>query len=67
MIRPQRLGDVGAPDLEARNSPIMEEGDEEFELLALGLEERACCYFNNVAYDHGAFVCSDSGEQLGCE
>ena len=67
MIKPVQLKDVGAPDLEARTSPIMEEGDEEFEVLAQAFEEQACCYFNNVAYDHGSFVCSGSGEQLRCE
>jgi len=61
------LADVGAPSPDARNSPILEDSDEEFDLLMQAQEEQAYCYFNNVAYDNGSFVCSGSGEQLRCE
>lgn len=67
MTETQRQIDVGSPDPEARTSLILEEGDEDFDLLAQALEEQGVCYFNNVAYDHGSFVCSGSGEQLRCE
>lgn len=58
---------VGAPDPELRNSPIMEETDEEFEVLAQEAIEQSFCYFNGVAYPDGQFVCSGSGEMLRCQ
>lgn len=58
---------VGAPDPELKNSPIMEETDEEFEVLGQETEELPECYFNGVVYRHGQFVCSGSGELLRCE
>ncbi|MEJ2060841.1 MAG: hypothetical protein P8Y64_10200 [Gammaproteobacteria bacterium] len=58
---------VGAPDPELRNSPIMEETDEDFEVLAQETDELPVCYFNSTAYAHGTFVCSGSGELLRCE
>ena len=61
------IKDVGTPASEARTSPIVEESDEEFDLLMQAQEDQAYCYFNNVAYDDGSFVCSGSGEQLHCE
>ncbi len=66
MINQQRHN-LGAPDLEAKTSPIMEETDEQFDELAQELEEQDVCYFNNVAYDSGSFACSGSGELLRCE
>lgn len=67
MTKPQRLIDVGAPAPGGRTSPILEEGSEEFEVLAQEVEEQGICYFNSVAYDQGSFVCSGSGEQLRCD
>jgi hypothetical protein len=67
MIKAPPLIDVGAPIPEARTSQILEDGDEEFDLLMQAQEDQPCCYFNNVAYDDGSFVCSGSGEQLHCE
>ena len=59
---------VGAPDPELRTSPIMEEMDEDHEVLAQETTEEAnTCYFNNVAYPSGDFVCTGSGELLRCE
>jgi len=58
---------VGAPDPELKNSPIIEETDEEFDSLAQETEELDVCYFNNVSYDNGEYVCSGSGELLRCE
>ncbi|HKK06874.1 MAG: hypothetical protein P8009_08125 [Gammaproteobacteria bacterium] len=57
---------VGAPDPELKNSPIMEETDEDFEVLAQEVGETPVCYFNNVSYPDGRFVCSGSGELLKC-
>lgn len=58
---------VGAPDPELKNSPIIEETDEEFPVLAQQFDEMAVCYFNNIAYDTGSYVCSGSGELLRCD
>lgn len=66
-MKNQQLQNLGAPDPEAKTSPIMEETDEKFDELAQELEELAICYFNNVAYDSGSFACSGSGELLRCE
>lgn len=57
--------DVGAPDPELKNSPIFDRESEEFELMDLELESGAC-YFNNVAYANGSYVCSGN-ELLHCE
>jgi len=48
--------EVGAPDPELKNSPIMEETDEEFEVLAQEVSEAPACYFNGIAYADGAYV-----------
>jgi hypothetical protein len=57
---------VGAPDPELKNSPIVEETDEDFEFLIQELSENNVCYFNGSAYDQGAFICSGN-ELLRCE
>ncbi|GAB4350070.1 MAG: hypothetical protein Kow006_12400 [Gammaproteobacteria bacterium] len=56
---------VGAPDPEHRNSPIIEETDEEFEVAGQELGESPVCYFNGRAYQEGEFVCSGT-ELLRC-
>ena len=56
---------VGAPDPELRNSPIVEEADEDYEVAAQSLSEEPLCYFNDQAYRHDQFVCSGS-ELLRC-
>ena len=58
---------VGAPDPELKTSPILEEGDEEFDVLAQEVEDLPTCYFNNVSYADGTYVCSGSGALLHCE
>lgn len=67
MNQRQTLSFVGAPDPEAKTSPILEETDEEMEVLAQELEEQPRCFFNNVAYAGGSYACSGSGELLRCE
>jgi hypothetical protein len=55
---------VGAPDPELKNSPILDEFDDE---LPDELElETGVCYFNNVAYPLGDYVMSGS-EVLRCQ
>ena len=58
---------VGAPDPELKNSPIMEELDEDYEVFAQEVEETGVCYFNGTVFHRGDFVCSGSGELLRCE
>jgi len=58
---------VGAPDPELKTSPILDEEDEEFDVLAQEQEDQPVCYFNNVAYANGSFVCSGSGTLLKCQ
>jgi len=58
---------VGAPDPELKTSPILEEGDEEFDVLAQEVEDLPNCYFNNVSYADGSYVCSGSSALLHCE
>lgn len=57
---------VGAPDPELKNSLIIEETDEEFDVLAQEAAELPVCYFNGVAYRHGQHICSGT-ELLRCE
>ena len=58
------IAQVGAPDPELKNSPILDEFDEE---LPYELElETGVCYFNNVAYRLGEYVLSGS-EVLHCQ
>lgn len=58
---------VGAPDPTMKTSPIMEETDEDFEVIAQQVEDKGYCYFNNATYADKTFVCSGSGEMLRCE
>jgi hypothetical protein len=58
---------VGSPDPELKTSPILEEGDEEFDVLPQEVDDLPHCYFNNVTYDDGTYVCSGSGALLHCE
>jgi hypothetical protein len=56
------LSNVGAPDPELRNSPILD--DEEEESLDAELES-ASCYFNGVSYAIGEYLRSGD-EVLRC-
>jgi len=58
---------VGTLDPELRNSLILEDTDEDFPVLAQEVEGLDVCYFNNVPYPNGHFVCSGSSELLHCE
>ncbi|MGW8310990.1 MAG: hypothetical protein ACWGNB_07990 [Thiogranum sp.] len=65
MAHPHSAPQVGAPDPEAKNSPIFDEDDNEY--LSLDLElEAAACYFNGTPYRIGDYVCSGT-ELLRCE
>lgn len=56
---------LGAPDPERRTSPIFD--STEYDELSLDREiETGVCYFNDIAYPIGEYVCSGS-ELLRCE
>jgi hypothetical protein len=57
---------VGAPDPELKNSPIADEGDEDFDVLKQELPGEPVCLFNSAHYSHGRYVCS-GGTLLRCD
>ena len=57
--------DLGAPDLELKNSPIIDVEIEEGEFTGADREVQVC-YFNGVRYAVGDCVCSGN-EFLRCE
>lgn len=50
------IPDVGDQDPAERNSPIAAEEDEETQFLRQDVPGEAVCWFNDVAYEHGAYV-----------
>jgi hypothetical protein len=57
---------VGAPDPELKNSPILDEFDEDIEAGSRELElQEGVCYFNGASYPLGTSVHSGS-EVLEC-
>lgn len=66
MVSRQQPPQVGAPDPELKNSPIVDdaEGDEHAGSRDLELEE-GLCYFNGTTYPIGTYVLSGS-ELLQC-
>ncbi|HHH35582.1 MAG TPA: hypothetical protein ENK48_01975 [Gammaproteobacteria bacterium] len=68
MTMAQKPPYVGSPDPELRTSPIVEAtSDEEEGDFVPEMEDYPVCYFNNVSYREGSYVCSGSGELLRCE
>lgn len=57
---------VGAPDPERRTSPILEETAEGYAEQAQLLGGMATCYFNDIAYTRGDYICSGD-ELLRCQ
>jgi hypothetical protein len=55
MAKPQQLG---APDPELKNSPIVWETDEETESLRESVPGDPVCYFNDLPYSHGTIISS---------
>lgn len=58
---------VGAPDPELKNSPILEEYDEDAPLMVQEFDELPVCWFNGESYDSGAVIRSGDGSLLCCE
>jgi hypothetical protein len=62
----ETLPQVGAPDPELRNSPIIDESEYDEHAASRDLElEEGVCYFNGEPYEIGAYVRSGS-ELLQC-
>jgi hypothetical protein len=61
MTTRQKPTQVGSADPELKTSPILDEEDEEFEVLAQEVEDMPVCYFNNTSFKDGDYVCSGSG------
>jgi hypothetical protein len=60
------LPQVGAPDPELKNSPIIDESEYDEQAASRDLElEEGMCYFNGKAYSIGTYVQSGS-ELLQC-
>jgi hypothetical protein len=57
---------VGAPDPELKNSPIVEDTEDEFESAMQGMGESAVCHFNDAPYEDKSYVCSGD-ELLRCQ
>ena len=64
MIDRRHARNVGAPDSELKNSPIIDHDSEQYEYADLELET-GVCYFNGVSYPIGQYV-SSGGELLRC-
>lgn len=56
--------EVGAQDPERKNSPVLDDVDEEFEPVISEAGD-GVCYFNDVEYPVGAYV-SSGGDLLRC-
>jgi len=65
MTRHIDVTEVGAPDPELRTSPIFDDAAEDVSSYDFDLEG-GVCYFNDVSYRIGEYVCS-SAELLHCE
>lgn len=65
MVKHITAPSVGAPDPELRNSPIFDSTTADDPSLDYELES-GTCYFNNIAYRIGQYVCSGE-ELLRCE
>jgi hypothetical protein len=57
--------DLGAPDPELKNSPIIDSEIEEGEFFGVDQEVQVC-YFNGIRYPEGDYICSGN-EFYRCE
>lgn len=64
-MRTSSFVDVGAPDPELKNSPVVDVEIEEGEFSGID-QDVEVCYFNGVRYASGDYVCSGD-ELLRCE
>ena len=66
MTEPLNVKQVGAPDPELKNSPVVMEVDDEREYMKQEVPGEPVCYFNSESFDNGSFVCS-SNVLLRCD
>lgn len=67
MSRLANVPNLGAPDPEAKNSPIFDASDTDYQDIdSVDGEGKGMCYFNSQAFDIGDYVCSGD-ELLRCE
>lgn len=66
MSEPLNVKQVGSPDPELKNSPVVMEGDEEREFIRQEVPGEPECYFNNLSYPNDSYVCS-SNQLLHCD
>lgn len=66
MIKSKPPVNVGAMDPELRNSPVIEDTDEDYALAGQEQTVTKTCFFNGTAFPNGQSVCSGSGEMLRC-
>lgn len=59
------VADVGAPDPELENSPVIDSEIEEGEFWGTDSDAQVC-YFNGIRYPVGDYICSGD-ELLRCE
>ena len=52
----QSIPHVGAQVPEMKNSPIVDDTDDEIYVVGQEVEEQPCCYYNNTSYDDGSYV-----------
>ena len=64
-MRSSGVAEVGAPDPELKNSPVIDDEIEEGEFSDIEREVQVC-YFNGVRYASGDYICSGD-ELLRCE
>lgn len=50
------MKDLGAPDPERKNSPIVWEEDDDTETLRESIPGEPVCFFNDEAYAHGSTI-----------
>ncbi len=60
MTQSLNLKQVGAPDPELKNSPVIMEIDEEREYMKQEIPGEPVCYFNNESYGNGSLICSSN-------
>jgi hypothetical protein len=66
MVSRPTMPRVGAMDPELRNSPVIQELDEEPDLVLQHRPGEHVCYFNGRSYPHGEYVASGT-QVLRCD
>lgn len=56
----KHLVDLGAPDPDLKNSPVILDIDDEREIIETEIPEERVCYFNGESYSHGSYIKSST-------